>query len=100
MTDYILHVRRSQHSGGQDHTVTLLCFGAPPAVIQCFRNLESNGNWHDVYKEPFLVFDMIYTELFLLVDKVAWALADVFWPVEKSTLELAELGRNGTFPGC
>jgi hypothetical protein len=41
---------------------------------------------------------MIYTELFLMVDKVAWALADVFWPVEKSTLELAELGRKGTFP--
>jgi hypothetical protein len=100
MSDYILHVRRSQHSGGPntDRSVTLLCFGAPPAVIQCFRQLESNANWQNIYQEPFLVFDMIYTELFLLVDKVAWALADVFSPVERSTLELAELGRKGTFP--
>lgn len=97
-SDYILHVRQSHHSGAQDRFVTLLCFGAPPAVIQCFRALESNGNWHDITKEPFLLFDMIYTELFVLVDKVAWALADVFWPVEKYTLELAELGRRGTFP--
>ena len=98
MSDYILHVRRSQRSGDQCRFVTLLCFGAPPTVIQCFRQLQSSGNWHDISKEPFLAFDMIYTELFLLVDKVAWALADVFWPVEKSTLEIAELGRKGKFP--
>ena len=98
MSDYIVHVRRSQQSGGQDRFVTVLCFGAPPAVIQRFRQLQSSGNWHDIHTQPFLVFDLIYVELFLLVDKVAWALADVFWPIEKSTLELAELGRKGTFP--
>jgi hypothetical protein len=91
-------VRGSQHSGEQDRFVTLLCFGAPHAVIQRFRRLESYANWHNIYKEPFLIFDVIYTELSLLVDNVAWALADVFWPIEKSTLELAEAGRRGTFP--
>ena len=97
MSDYMLHVQRSQQAGQQDRSVTLLCFGAPPAVIQCFRHLESNGNWHSIYDEPFLGFDVIYTALFLLVDEVAWALADVFWPVENSTLGLAEEGGKAAF---
>lgn len=89
-----------QHPGaqGQSQSITLLSFGVPPAVIQCFHHLTSDDKWRHTHDEPFLLFDMIYTELFLLVDQTAWALADVFSPVEKSTFDLADLGRKGIFP--
>lgn len=92
MSDYFIHVRRSPsaNTNGQIMSVTLLCFGAPQAVVERFHRLLSYPIWKDATQEPYVLFDFIYEELSQLVDDTAWMLADAFRPVEYSTLENAQ----------
>ena len=98
MSDYFIHIQRSPspNSKGSRFTVTLLCFGAPEAVVERFRRSLDRPLWEDVCQEPYLLFDFIYEELYQLVDDRAWMLADVFRTVERSTLESAQDTKSKT----
>ena len=97
---YVLHVRRCAQPGSRTEEVfvTLLCFGAPAAVMQRFSQLLSEPFHDRICKQPFLLFETIYSELFVLVDEVAWGVTNLFCPIETSTLALASSQQKGT-PG-
>ncbi|EME84380.1 uncharacterized protein MYCFIDRAFT_207257 [Pseudocercospora fijiensis CIRAD86] len=82
--DAFLHVRN--RSDGSE-CVTLLCFGASQPLVERFNRLLGNASWTDVVKEPFLLFSIVYEDLYTQLDTIAWTLADVFRPVERSTLD-------------
>lgn len=64
--DFHLHVRtRSDES----KCVTLLLFGAPDPVIARFRSLLGHPSWRDVIEEPFLLFLIIWEQLYRIVDR-------------------------------
>ena len=68
---------------------TLLCLGAPRRVVNRFYYLLRNPSWREAVEEPFLLFSIVYDELYHLVDQLAWGLADCFRPMEKGTLDRA-----------
>lgn len=61
-------------------------------MIERFRRLLRHPGWHDAYKEPYLLFSIIYEKLYNTVDKLAWKLADIFRPVETAVLDRARTG--------
>lgn len=87
---FFLHVRPEDHKSGQAKSVTLLCFSAEQCVASRFYHLLENDAWRDVLGEPFLLFDIVYAELFAMEDGFAWGLANRFRGVERSTLIQAE----------
>ncbi|KAF7195772.1 Notoamide biosynthesis cluster protein M' [Pseudocercospora fuligena] len=91
--DAFLHVR-SRDDGSR--CVTLLCFGASQPLVERFNRLLANGSWNDAVKEPFLLFSIVYEDLYTQLDAIAWTLADVFRPVERSTLDRAGAKESST----
>lgn len=91
--DAFLHVR-GRNDGSK--CVTLLCFGASQPLIERFARLLGNGSWNDAVKEPFLLFSIVYEDLYTQLDAIAWTLADVFRPVERSTLDRAGAKESST----
>lgn len=84
--DFVIHTRRDQ---SRRECITLLCFGSPQRLVHRLRRLLRNPSWRDAVDEPFLLFSIVYEELYNTVDKLAWRLADHFRPVEMATLKHA-----------
>lgn len=81
-----LHTRVRQDGS---KTVTLLCFGARPSLVQRFERLLRTDSWIDAVEEPYILFALVYEQLFLSLDQTAWALAGWFRPVERATMDRA-----------
>lgn len=90
LCDFVVHVEYASKNSSEPALVTLLCFGAPKGLVARFERLLNNAACVDVLDEPYLLFDIIYDELFQLIDTLAWDLADVFRPVEKRMLNKAK----------
>lgn len=88
-SSFFLHVRSGPINSDQASRVTLLCFGTQDCLVERFSRLLSNRAWSDILLEPYLLFDIIYNELFVLEDDLAWTLAKRFRPLEHDTLGLA-----------
>lgn len=87
-SDFFIHVRHGKD--GTNSCVTLLCFGAPQPLVDRFQRLLKHDKWEDAVREPYVLFDIIYDELYTVVDSLAWRLADVFRPMERWVLEQAQ----------
>lgn len=90
VSEYWLHIRRNHSLTSNALNVTLLCFGAPPRVVERFRQSLGHPMTYEICQDTFQLFDIIYEELHQVVDDRAWMLADVFRPVERATLESAQ----------
>lgn len=86
---FFLHARPNPRRNDTAGCVTLLCFGTQDCLVSRFARLQQNPAWKDVLQEPCLLFDIIYEELFVLEDDLAWRLAGRFRNVEQTTLGLA-----------
>ena len=64
------------------NAVTLICFGAPLALVNRFETLAKDFSCGDVMQDPYILFDLVLEELFALIDQVAWLLGDVFGEIE------------------
>jgi hypothetical protein len=82
--DAYLHVRPRRD---ESKCVTLLFFGAPPKVIQRFGRLLESDAWTDAVQEPYILFALVYEQLFLLLDQAAWTLAGWFRSKERGALD-------------
>lgn len=67
--------------------VTLICFGAPLALVNRFERLAKDFSCDDVMQDPYILFDLVLEELVALIDQVAWLLGDVFGEIETETLD-------------
>ncbi|KIN06864.1 hypothetical protein OIDMADRAFT_68277, partial [Oidiodendron maius Zn] len=63
-------------------TVTLICFGAPLEIERRFKNLTLNLARDEVLQDPFILFYIIFDELYLQLDSIAWKLGEVFGNME------------------
>lgn len=83
--DAYLHLR--QRKGKDDsRCVTLLCFGAQPRIIQRFERLLKSEAWADAVQEPYILFALVYEQLFLILDGNAWTLASWFRGTERGVM--------------
>ncbi|KAH8646111.1 hypothetical protein BX600DRAFT_518962 [Xylariales sp. PMI_506] len=72
-----------------DGAVTLVCFGATPRVRAKLVDFLKGRDWHMAIPEPFILFDIILSGLFLDIDNTLWSMHDVFGPLEHKVLTLA-----------
>ena len=63
--------------------LTLICFNAPPQLINRFKRLLDNTEWRNVLQSPFDLWIVVIDELFARMDIQAWNLADVFRGIER-----------------
>lgn len=82
--DAYLHVRTRKD---ESKCVTMLFFGAPPQVVQRFERLLTSDAWPDAVQEPYILFALVYEQLFLLLDGAAWTLAGWFRAKERGALD-------------
>lgn len=72
----------SQRVPGAEATVTLICFGAPLEIERRFKVLTLNLAWEKALRDPFVLFYIIFDELYLQLDSVAWKLSEIFGSME------------------
>lgn len=83
--DAYLHVRQRKDKH-DSRCVTLLCFGAQPRIIQRFERLLKSDAWADAVQEPYILFALVYEQLFLILDGNAWTLASWFRGTERGVM--------------
>jgi hypothetical protein len=59
-------------------------------MIERFRRLLDNLHWRDAVEDPYVLFSVVYEELYNTVDELSWRLADIFRPLETATLDRAK----------
>jgi hypothetical protein len=81
---------RTQSSSSQDTLTTtskwpsvdLFCFGAPHTLRSRFQALAATATHGDLQQDPYLLLDMVFEELFRVMDHTGWAVADIFGHIE------------------
>ena len=66
--------------------VTLICFGAPPLLIERFERLLQHHNWRQVMENPFSLWVVVMDELFKHMDDQVWNLGTVFRGIERVSI--------------
>jgi hypothetical protein len=89
MYDFFFHVSPASTESCDSRIVTLLCFGAPNEVHRRFVHLLGQMSWKDVISEPYLLFDVLFDELYGVFDDAVWELSKAVNPEEKMALERA-----------
>jgi hypothetical protein len=79
----------SQPGSDTESTVTLICFGASPETERRFENLTLNPAWEQALQDPFILLDIVFDELYIQLDTVAWKLGGVFGEMEGKILHRA-----------
>ena len=79
------------HGIPDSKNVSLICFGASPALKTRFERLSSSHCWEEVLNDPYVLFDIVTDELWLQLDGTAWALSRVFGGIENVSVFTAFL---------
>ncbi|KAL3422678.1 hypothetical protein PVAG01_06834 [Phlyctema vagabunda] len=69
--------------------VTLVCFGASGEIERRFENIMLNSAWEDAMQDPLILFDVVFDQLYLQIDTIAWKLAEVYGSMETRILDRA-----------
>lgn len=68
------------------HRTTLICFGAEKTLVDRFKSLNTTSSrWKDAVADPYLLFGIVLSDLFLRVEGIIYDVSQVFRPVEKVT---------------
>jgi hypothetical protein len=67
-----------------EYQVTLICFGASDTLIDRFERLNktTSTRWKDAVTDPYLLFGIVLSDLFLRVEGIIYDLSRVFLPME------------------
>jgi hypothetical protein len=68
--------------------VELICFGTPPALQDRLQGLITMTTGKDLLDNPYILLEIIFEEMFKILDFTAWATADAFGLLEKVCLLL------------
>ncbi|KAA8619916.1 CorA Mg2+ and Co2+ transporter [Pyrenophora tritici-repentis] len=74
---------------GVQTRVDLFCFGAPSTLHQRFQNLLTTAKRSEILDDPYLLMEVVFEEMYKVLDGTGWAVADIFGLSETETLELA-----------
>jgi hypothetical protein len=66
-----------------EYQVTLICFGASDTLIDRFERLKTtSAEWKDAVTDPYLLFGIVLSDLFLRVEGIIYDLSRLFLPME------------------
>ncbi|KAL6707093.1 hypothetical protein ACN47E_004845 [Coniothyrium glycines] len=69
--------------------VDLFCFGAPVAIRDRLQILKSELTCAEILNDPYQLLEIVLEEMYMVMDQVGWAIADVFGKIEEETLTMA-----------
>ncbi|KAF1831693.1 hypothetical protein BDW02DRAFT_649673 [Decorospora gaudefroyi] len=69
--------------------IELFCFGAPSTLQTRFRALRNSAMCSELLQDPHLLLEIVFEEMYKVMDSTSWAIADIFGPSETQTLEMA-----------
>lgn len=71
-----------------EYQVTLICFGASDTLIDRFERLNktTSTRWKDAVTDPYLLFGIVLSDLFLRVEGIIYDFSQVFLPMEMVSL--------------
>ena len=69
-----------------EHQTTLICFGASETLVNRFERLNTTSTrWKDAVADPYLLFGIVLSDLFLHVESIIYDVSQVFRSVEMVT---------------
>ncbi|KAI4645414.1 uncharacterized protein J4E78_009324 [Alternaria triticimaculans] len=69
--------------------VELICFGAPSTLRDRLRALTKTTSCEALLEDPHMLLELVFEEMYKLLDWTAWAVSDTFGPLETQTLGIA-----------
>lgn len=69
--------------------VELFCFGAPIGFRDRFQSLKSSISCDELLKNPYIMLEMVMSELHKVMDRTGWRISDAFGVIETKTLAIA-----------
>jgi len=69
--------------------VELICFGAPSTLRDRIRALTKTTSCEALLEDPHMLLELVFEEMYKLLDWTAWAVSDTFGPLETQTLGIA-----------
>lgn len=97
---FVLKIRKQSSKSGQptrtstsdsDDTLTsipalpvveLFCFGAPITFQSRFRALIGMATCDDLVRDPYILLEMTFEEMYKVLDWTSWNVSDIFGPTE------------------
>ena len=62
--------------------VELVCFGAPSTLHDRIRALIASTTCDELLDDPYVLLEIMFEEMYKILDWTAWAIADTFGPLE------------------
>ncbi|RYN75714.1 hypothetical protein AA0120_g11948 [Alternaria tenuissima] len=62
--------------------VELVCFGAPSTLHDRIRALTASTTCDELLNDPYVLLEIVFEEMYKILDWTAWAIADTFGPLE------------------
>ncbi|KAH6642423.1 hypothetical protein C7974DRAFT_302739 [Boeremia exigua] len=72
-----------------DASIELFCFGATASMGDRFRKLKNVAICDDLVQDPYVLLEVVFEEMYKVLDMTGWAISHVFGNIEKKTLHLA-----------
>jgi hypothetical protein len=79
---YFLRVEPNRHQSRSPGAVTLLCFGAPTSLQHRFERILNHPDWEDAIRDPYILLDIVFDELYRQLDGIVLSLSEVFGGME------------------
>lgn len=67
---------------GAQPRIDLFCFGAPSTLHQRFQALLATAKCSDILDDPYLLLEVVFEEMYKVLDGTVWAVADIFGLLE------------------
>jgi hypothetical protein len=68
--------------------VEMFCFGAPVTVRARLQNLKGCATCEDILLDPYVLLEVVFGEMFKVMDQTGWAISDIFGKIEKASAHL------------
>ncbi|KAF2028560.1 hypothetical protein EK21DRAFT_69463 [Setomelanomma holmii] len=76
----------------------LFCFGAPTSTRDRFQKLIDMASCEDILDDPYILLEIVLHEMYKVLDRTGWIVADIFGEIEKHTLDMAGTPGKTTKP--
>jgi hypothetical protein len=73
--------------------VDMFCFGAPLTLRDRFRKLKNATSCKDILSDPYILLEVVLSDMHKVMDQTGWAVADIFGKIEAVSTAVLPLGR-------
>jgi Mg2+ and Co2+ transporter CorA len=65
--------------------VEMFCFGAPMTIRDRFQKLKDVATCEDLLLDPYILLEIVLSEMYKVMDQTGWAISDIFGRIEKAS---------------